>query len=79
LVTVPALGAVYFVTSLLSAVALSVFVPTVVTPNVVAFVTVIVIGELVDETPWLSVTFRVAWYVPAVAYVKEGFAAVESP
>src|SRR6476620_4020144 len=79
LVTLPACGAVYFVTSLVSAVALSVFVPGVVTPNVVAFVTVIVIGELVVETPWLSVAFRVAWYVPVVAYVNEGLTTVESP
>ena len=51
LVTLPTRGATYFVTSLWSAVAVSVFVPGVVTPNVVASVTAIVIGELVVETP----------------------------
>jgi hypothetical protein len=79
LVTVPACGETYFVTSLLSVVALSTFVPGVVTPKVDAFETVIVIGELVAETPWLSVTLRTAWYVPDVVYVNDGFATVESP
>ena len=41
--------------------------------------TLIVTGELAVEEPWLSVTRSTALYVPADAYVNDGFATVASP
>jgi hypothetical protein len=62
------------------ALARSVDVPGVVVPKVDPLpATVMVIGVLFVDEPWLSVTFSTALYVPAVEYVNDGFATVESP
>jgi hypothetical protein len=62
---------VYLETSFRFAPAVSINAPTVVVPNVELPPerTVIVTGELVDEAPWLSVTFKTALNVPGLVYV----------
>src|SRR5262245_15311669 len=80
--TLPACGAVYCDTSLLSTDAESTDDPGCVVPNVdvpPAAKTVIVTGALTVEAPCESVTRSRTVYVPGLVYVKLGPTTVESP